>query len=104
MIQLNYGENKKLTHKSRRIAYWDNEKSGVMVYLTNNFELSAESILDIYRKRWQIELLFKRIKQNFPLKYFLGDNVNAIEIQIWIVLIANLLIDSILSQKVCKMR
>lgn len=68
-----------------------------MVYLTNNFELSAETIIDIYRKRWQIELLFKRIKQNFPLKYFLGDNVNAIEIQIWTVLIANLLMTLIKS-------
>ena len=97
VIQLNYGENKKLTHKSRRIAYWDNENSRVMVYLTNNFELSAETIIDIYRKRWQIELLFKRIKQNFPLKYFLGDNVNAIEIQIWTVLIANLLMTLIKS-------
>ena len=97
VIQLNYGENKKLTHKSRRIAYWDNEKRRIMVYLTNNFELSAETIIDIYRKRWQIELLFKRIKQNFPLKYFLGDNVNAIEIQIWTVLIANLLMTLIKS-------
>ena len=68
-----------------------------MIYLTNNFELSAETIIDIYRKRWQIELLFKRIKQNFPLKYFLGDNVNAIEIQIWTVLIANLLMTLIKS-------
>lgn len=38
----------------------------------------------IYKYRWQIELLFKKLKQNFPLKYFLGDNQNAIEIQIWI--------------------
>ena len=41
--------------------------------------------------RWQIELLFKQLKQNFPLKYFLGDNENAIKIQIWCTLIANLL-------------
>ena len=41
--------------------------------------------------RWQIELLFKQLKQNFPLKYFLGDNENAIEIQIWCTLIVNLL-------------
>ena len=44
----------------------------------------------LYRKRWRIELLFKQLKQNFPLKYFVGDNQNAIEIQIWCVLIVNL--------------
>ena len=46
---------------------------------------------DIYKQRWQIETLFKRLKQNFPLKYFLGDNQNAIEIQIWVSLIIQLI-------------
>ena len=45
-------------------------------------EMSAEQICETYRRRWAIECLFKKLKQNFPLKYFLGDNVNAIEIQI----------------------
>ena len=45
-----------------------------------------------YRKRWEIELLFKQIKQNFPLKYFYGESANAIKIQIWVTLIANLLL------------
>ena len=70
----------------------------MFVYVTNNFELEAESIINIYRKRWQIELLFKRLKQNFPLKYFLGDNVNAIEIQIWTAMIANLIMTVIKSK------
>jgi hypothetical protein len=48
-------------------------------------------IAEIYKRRWQIELLFKRLKQNFPLKYFLGDSQNAIEIQIWVSLIVQLL-------------
>ncbi len=48
-------------------------------------------IIAIYRQRWEIELLFKQIKQNFPLKYFYGKSANAIKIQIWITLIANLL-------------
>jgi len=61
-------------------------------FVTNNFELSAEKIALIYKKHWQIELLFKQIKQNFPLKYFLGDNENAIKIQIYCVLIVNLLL------------
>ena len=49
-------------------------------------------IINIYRKRWEIELLFKQMKQNFPLKYFYGESANAIKIQIWVTLIANLLL------------
>ena len=49
------------------------------------------TIVQIYRKRWQIESLFKQIKQNFPLRYFYGESANAIKIQIWVTLIANLL-------------
>ena len=52
--------------------------------------MSAEDIIAIYKKRWQIETLFKQIKQNFPLRYFYGESANAIKIQIWITLIANL--------------
>jgi IS4 transposase len=53
--------------------------------------MTAEQIGLLYKMRWQIELLFKQLKQNFPLKYFLGDNDNAIKIQIWCTLIANLM-------------
>ena len=67
-------------------------------FLTNNFDLTAEKIARIYKQRWQIELLFKQLKQNFPLKYFLGDNENAIEIQIWAAMLANLLITLIKSK------
>ena len=48
-------------------------------------------IIDIYRQRWEIELLFKQIKQNIPLKYFYGESENAIKIQIWVALIVYLL-------------
>jgi IS4 transposase len=67
-------------------------------FLTNNFELPAKTVAMFYKKRWQIELLFKQLKQNFSLKYFLGDNVNAIEIQIWAAMLANLLITLIKSK------
>jgi hypothetical protein len=97
-IVLRYGENKKLEHRARRIAYWDSENSRLFEFITNNFELPAEKIALIYKKRWQIELLFKQLKQNFPLKYFLGDNENAIEIQIWAALLANLLLTMIRSR------
>ncbi len=60
--------------------------------------MSLETIVAIYRRRWQIESLFKQIKQNFPLKYFYGESANAIKIQIWVTLIANLLI-SVLQSK-----
>jgi hypothetical protein len=97
-ITLSYGKNGKEKHRCRRIAYWDNQNKRVFVFITNNFELDAEQIAMIYKKRWQIELLFKQLKQNFPLKYFLGDNQNAIEIQIWMALLANLLISLIRSK------
>ena len=54
--------------------------------------MSLETIVAIYRRRWQIESLFKQIKQNFPLRYFYGESANAIKIQIWVTLIANLLL------------
>ena len=98
-IYLSYQENgqeKKI--KLRRIAYWADDRQRLLIFISNNFELSADLIALIYKKRWQIETLFKQLKQNFPLKYFLGDNVNAIEIQIWVSLIANLLISVIKSR------
>lgn len=87
----------------RRIAYWVEKENRVYEFITNNFELSAQVIADIYKFRWQIELFFKRLKQNFPLQYFVGDNQNAIEIQIWCSLIALLLITVIHSQNKSKM-
>jgi hypothetical protein len=97
-IILYYGINKRQEHRARRIAYWDSENGRLFEFITNNFELSAEKIALIYKKRWQIELLFKQLKQNFPLKYFLGDNENAIEIQIWTAMLANLLITLVRSR------
>ncbi|MBB3703697.1 IS4 transposase [Alloprevotella rava] len=46
--------------------------------------MSIQDIIEIYRKRWKIELLFKQLKQNFPLRYFYGESGNAIKIQIWV--------------------
>ncbi|WP_016776178.1 IS4 family transposase [Anaerophaga thermohalophila] len=97
-IVLLYGENKQNKHRARRIAYWDSKNERLFEFITNNFELPAEKIALIYKKRWQIELLFKQLKQNFPLKYFLGDNENAIEIQIWTAMLANLLITLVRSR------
>jgi len=84
-----------VTHISRRIEYWEEKKKHSAVLLTNNFELEPEEIIAIYLRRWQIESLFKQLKQNFPLKYFFGESVNAIKTQIWVTLIANLLLSVI---------
>jgi transposase DDE domain len=54
--------------------------------------MSIQDIIEIYCQRWEIELLFKQLKQNFPLRYFYGESANAIKIQIWVTLIANLLL------------
>jgi len=98
IIELQYGKKKEKIHKARRIAYWDDTNNRLFEFQTNNLELPAETIALIYKKRWQIETLFKQLKQNFPLKYFLGDNVNAIEIQIWAAMLANLLISLVKSK------
>lgn len=78
--------------KLRKIKYYDREHKRTFEFISNLFEFRADTIAALYKIRWQIELLFKQIKQNFPLKYFLGDNENAIKIQIYCVLIVNLLI------------
>ncbi|MFZ5553177.1 MAG: IS4 family transposase [Bacteroidota bacterium] len=67
-------------------------------FITNDFQSEAMFIAQLYQKRWRIELLFKRLKQNMPLQYFLGDSQNAIRIQIWCALIADLLIQVVRTQ------
>jgi hypothetical protein len=67
-------------------------------FITNDFETSAATIAELYKKRWKIELLFKRLKQNMPLQYFLGDSQNAIKIQVWCALIADLLLQIVRRQ------
>ncbi len=55
-------------------------------------EMPIQDVIEIYRQRWEIELLFKQLKPNLPLRYFYGESANAIKIQIWATLIANLLL------------
>ena len=92
-----------ITHRARIVTYPDVKRrkgkggkeivKGKMVsLLTNDFTMEAEDIIAIYKKRWEIETLFRQIKQNFPLRYFYGESANAIKIQIWVTLIANLLL------------
>ena len=84
-----------INHIARIITYVDIKKDKQpkpISLLTNDFDMPLETIVSIYRRRWQIESLFKQIKQNFPLRYFYGESANAIKIQIWVTLIANLLL------------
>ena len=84
-----------INHIARIITYVDIRKGKQprpVSLLTNDFDMPFETIVAIYRRRWQIESLFKQIKQNFPLRYFYGESANAIKIQIWVPLIANLLL------------
>lgn len=76
--------------KLRRITY-KSEDGKIYVFITNNFKLSANQVATIYKNRWMIELLFKQIKQNFPLRYFWSESLNGIKIQIYSILIAQLL-------------
>lgn len=86
-----------LVLKLRRVCYQD-ELNRVYVFLSNNMIISAEEIALIYKKRWGIEILFKKMKQNFQLHYFYSENENAIRTQVWFTLIAQLLL-SVLQKK-----
>ena len=85
-----------INHLARIVTYVDMKKGKrpkLISLLTNDFYMPMPTIVDIYRRRrWQRESLFKQIKQNFPLRYFYGESANAIKIQIWVTLIANLLL------------
>ncbi len=78
--------------RCRLIYFYDKQTNRVFKFITNDMIKSPADIAFIYKQRWQIELLFKRLKQNLQLRDFLGDNENAIRIQIWCNLLADLLI------------
>lgn len=74
----------------KKVCYQD-EKDRYYEFITNSMESTAEEVAFLYKKRWGIELLFKKMKQNFQLHYFYGENENAIRTQVWCTLIAQLL-------------
>jgi len=76
----------------RRIGYRDPETKKHYVFLANNSKLSAKTIADIYKERWQIEIFFRWIKQNLKIKAFIGNSRNAVMTQIYVALIAYLLL------------
>ena len=92
IIEIAYKEDKEEKKLKLRRIYFCDEKNRQFVFITNNFNITAEEVAFIYKKRWQIELLFKKMKQNFQLHYFYGENENAIRTQVWCTLIAQLLL------------
>ena len=76
----------------RRIRYFDAEQNRRFVFLTNNFQLPAITIAELYRSRWRIELFFKWIKQHLRIKTFYGTDENAVKTQIWIAVTTYLLV------------
>lgn len=83
---------KRYPEKLRRIKYYDSVTDTYYVYLTNNFEISAQTVADLYRHRWQIELFFKWIKQHLKIQIFWGYSFNAVKTQICIAISTFLLV------------
>lgn len=82
----------KYPKRLRRITFRDETQDRTLVFLTNNFSLSAETIAALYKARWEIELFFKWIKQNLKVKSFYGTSPNAVKTQIWIAMIVYLIL------------
>lgn len=92
LIMLGF-ENTKIERVAcRLVCYYDADKKRSFQFITSNKRWAPSKVAMLYKRRWQIETLFRRLKQNMPLEYFLGDNENAIKIQIFCSLIADLLL------------
>ena len=89
---------KEYPEKLRRIKYYDSENKKQLIFLTNNFILSALTIAHLYKCRWQVELFFKWIKQHLRIKAFYGTSENAVKTQIWIAISTYVLVAIIKKQ------
>ena len=76
----------------RRVSYFDKERKKRLVFLSNNFDIPAKTVADIYKQRWQVELFFKWIKQHLRIKSFYGTSVSAVKSRIWVGLCIHLLV------------
>jgi len=81
----------KYPKKLRRVAVWDDKNKQTIEIITNNFTWTAQTIADLYKRRWEIEVFFRDIKQLLHIKTFIGTSQNAVMIQIWTALITILL-------------
>lgn len=87
-----YNSKKGFPDKLRRIKYYDQERDKTLVFLTNNTDLKAEEIAFLYKKRWEVELFFKWMKQHLKIKSFWGTTMNAVKIQMYCAIIAYCLV------------
>lgn len=94
-VRINGSKKEEYSQDLRIVKYYDEEKKKTYAFLTNNFRLSAKTIADVYKSRWDIELFFKWMKQNLKIKTFIGTSENAVKIQIWTAMIVYLLIEYI---------
>ena len=93
VVQLATQKSKKAyPERLRRVSYFDKERKKRLVFITNNFDISAKQVADIYKQRWQVELFFKWVKQHLRIKSFYGTSVNAVKSQIWVGLCIYLLV------------
>jgi IS4 transposase len=76
----------------RRLSYRDPESDKALVFLTNNFDLPAITIAQLYKCRWRVELFFKWVKQNLRIKHFFGTSDNAVKTQVWIAICVYVLV------------
>jgi hypothetical protein len=88
----NSASKEKYPKKLRRVAVWDDVNKQTIELITNNFKWSAQTIGDLYKSRWEIEVFFRDIKQLLHIKTFIGTSKNAVMIQIWTALITILLL------------
>jgi len=92
-IKLNGYKSKKLYPENLRLVeYYDQEKALLLVFLTNNFDVSALEVARLYKNRWQIEVFFKWIKQNLTIKRLWGHSENAVNIHIWVAICTYLIV------------
>ena len=91
----NEGSKEKYPKQLRRIAIWDDENKQVIELITNHFKWVANTIGELYKSRWQIEIFFREIKQLLHIKSFIGTSENAVMIQIWTALITILVLKAL---------
>jgi hypothetical protein len=95
VIYLKSQRGKRYEGKLRRVTYRDPVTNKRLTFLTNRFDLATQTICDLYKARWKVELFFKTLKQHLRVKKFLGTSANAVKAQILMALIAYLLVQTI---------
>jgi len=93
---------KEYPEQLRRVAVYDAEQKRTIIILTNNFSWTADTVAELYKQRWSIEIFFKELKQHLKIKSFIGTNENAMWIQIWTAMITMLLLRYMKEKGVCK--